>query len=158
MDVARDQEHDGIHLRDLLTCSARSLVSPVRGSESGGFSAPKNTNEGLGASFTAIQRYAIQETSQTCLKHAQAHPKPVAPAPRLRGMKKLTPPSSESPQRGRLRRRAWSPERRRFQPPRPEYASSRVQPQDVRAVTTHHPARKCETCGITDVTRWDEMG
>jgi hypothetical protein len=91
MDVARDQEHDGIHLRDLLTCSARSLVSPVRGSESGGFSAPKNTNEGLGASFTAIQRYAIQKTSQTCLKHAQAHPKPVAPAPRLRGMKKLTP-------------------------------------------------------------------
>jgi hypothetical protein len=39
MDVSRDQEHDRIHLRDLLTCSATSLVSPVRGSESGGFSA-----------------------------------------------------------------------------------------------------------------------
>jgi hypothetical protein len=40
MDVSRDQEHDRIHLRDLLTCSATSRVSPVRGSESGGFSAP----------------------------------------------------------------------------------------------------------------------
>jgi hypothetical protein len=28
MDVSRDQEHDRIHLRDLLTCSAMSLVSP----------------------------------------------------------------------------------------------------------------------------------
>ena len=81
-------------------------MSPVRGSESGGFSAPKNTNEGLGTSFTAIQRYAIQKTSQTCLKHTQAHPNPLPPAPRLRGMKKLTLPSSEPPQRARLRRRA----------------------------------------------------
>jgi hypothetical protein len=93
MDVSRDQEHDRIHLRDLLTCSATSLVSPVRGAESGGFSAPpENTNEGLGTSFTALQRYAIQKTSQACLKHTQAHPNPLPPAPRLRGMQKLTPP------------------------------------------------------------------
>jgi len=48
MDVSRDQEHDRIHLRDLLTCSATSRVSPVRGSESGGFSAPPKYQWGFG--------------------------------------------------------------------------------------------------------------
>ena len=47
MDLSRDPEHDRIHLRDLLTCSARSLVSPVRGSESGGvFRPPKIPKRG----------------------------------------------------------------------------------------------------------------
>jgi hypothetical protein len=148
MDVSRDQEHDRIHLRDLLTCSATSQVSPVRGSESG---PPKITNEGLGTSFTAIQRYAIQKTSQACLQHTQAHPNPLPPAPRLRGMQKLTLPSSEPPQRSRLRRRASSPERRRLQPSRPEYALSRLQPQDIRVVTTPPWGWSGETCGITYV-------
>jgi len=31
MDVSGDQEHDRTHLRDLLTSSARSVVSTVRG-------------------------------------------------------------------------------------------------------------------------------
>jgi hypothetical protein len=107
----------------------------------------------LGTSFTAIQRYAIQKTSQAYLKHTQAHPNPLPPAPRLRGMQKLTLLSSEPPQRSRLRRRASSPERRRLQPSRPEYALSRLQPQDVRVVTTPPWGWNCETCGITYVIR-----
>jgi hypothetical protein len=52
MDVSGEQEHDRTHLRDLLTCSARSAVSPVRGSESGGVFRPrKYQKEGLGTSF-----------------------------------------------------------------------------------------------------------
>ena len=31
MDVSRDLEHDRTHLRDLINCSARSVVSPVSG-------------------------------------------------------------------------------------------------------------------------------
>ena len=82
MDVSRDQEHDRTHLRDLLTCSARSPASPVRGSESVGvFRPPKIPKEGLGTSFTAIQRYAIPKTSQACLKHTQAHPNPLPASP-----------------------------------------------------------------------------
>jgi hypothetical protein len=42
MDVSGDQEQDRIHLRDFLTCCARSLVSPVRGSESGGVFRSRN--------------------------------------------------------------------------------------------------------------------
>jgi hypothetical protein len=53
MDVSGDQEHHRTHLRDLLTSSARSVVSPVRGSESGGVFRPhKYQKEGLGTSFT----------------------------------------------------------------------------------------------------------
>jgi len=77
MDVSRDQEHDRTHLRDLLTCSARSVVSPVRGSESGGVFRPrKYQKEGLGTSFTCDSeiRHSINFAS---LPHAYpSTPKP----------------------------------------------------------------------------------
>jgi hypothetical protein len=127
MDVSGDQEQDRIHLRDLLTCSVRSLVSPVRGRKAGEFSDLANTKKRVWARhFTAIQRHAIQKTSQACLKHTQAHPNPLPPAPRLTECRSRFSLRSEPPQRSLLRRRACSPERRRFQPSRSEYASSRL--------------------------------
>jgi hypothetical protein len=127
MDVSGDQEQDRIHLRDLLTCSVRSLVSPVRGRKAGEFSDLANTKKRVWARhFTAIQRHAIQKTSQACLKHTQAHPNPLPPAPRLTECRSRFSLRSEPPQRSLLRRRACSLERRRFQPSRSEYASSRL--------------------------------
>lgn len=59
-------------------------MSPARGSKAGEFSDLANTQKRVWARhFTAIQRHAIQKTSQACLKHTQAHPNPLPPAPRL---------------------------------------------------------------------------
>ncbi len=72
MDVSRDQEHDRTHLRDSLTCSARSVVSPVRGSESGGVFRPhKYQKEGLGTSFTCNSE---TRHSKNFASLPQAHP------------------------------------------------------------------------------------
>jgi len=48
MDVSGDQEQDRIHLRDLLTCSVRSLVSPVRGRKAGDFPISQIPKRGFG--------------------------------------------------------------------------------------------------------------
>ena len=100
MDVSRDREHDRTHLRDLLTCSGRGLVSPVRRSESGGVFRPRKIprKRVWARHSAAIQRHAIQETSQDCLTHTK-HTQTLCPAaPGLRGMREL-PQSSEPLQR-----------------------------------------------------------
>jgi hypothetical protein len=132
MDVSGDQEQDRIHLRDLLTCCARSLVGPVRGSESGGvFRSRKYQKEGLGTSFHCNSEIRHSKNFASPPQAYPSTPKPSSASPTAHGMQKPILPSSEPPQRSRLRRRAWSAERRRFQPSRPEYASSRLQPQDA---------------------------
>jgi hypothetical protein len=137
MDVSGDQEQDRIHLRDLLTCCARSQVSPVRGSESSGvFRSRKYQKEGLGTSFHCNSETRHSKNFASLPQAYPSTPKPSSTSPTAHGMQKPILLSSEPPQRSRPRRRAWSPERRRFQPSRPESASSRLQPQDVRAVTT----------------------
>jgi hypothetical protein len=118
MDVSGDQEQDRIHLRDLLTCSARSLVSPVRASESGGVSrSRKYPKEGLGTSFHCNSETRHSKNFASLPQAYPSTPEPSSASPTAHGMQKPTLSSSEPPQRSRLRRRASFPERRRFNPP-----------------------------------------
>jgi hypothetical protein len=100
MDVSRDQEHDRTHLRDLLTCSARSLVSPVRGSESGGVFRPhKYQKEGLGTSFHCKSETRHSKNFASLASRIPKHTQTLCQAaPGLRGTQEL-PLSSEPPQR-----------------------------------------------------------
>jgi hypothetical protein len=114
MDVSGDQEQDRIHLRDLLTCSARSLASPVRASESGGvFRSRKYPKEGLGTSFHCNSETRHSKNFASLPQAYPSTPEPSSASPTAHGMQKPTLSSSEPPQRSRLRRRAWSPEGRR---------------------------------------------
>jgi hypothetical protein len=79
MDGCGEQEHDHTHLRDLLTSSASSLVSPVSGgSENGKVSELPNTKGGFGH-VTSPQ---FRNTPITKLrKSPQAYPSHPDPLP-----------------------------------------------------------------------------
>ena len=93
MDVSRDREHDRTHLRDLLTCSGRGLVSPVRRSESGGsFPTSQIPKRGFGHVISLQSRHTpfkkLRKPASSISKHTQT----LCPAaPGLRGMQG-TPP------------------------------------------------------------------
>ena len=143
MDVFGDLGQDRTHLRDLLTCSVKSVVSPVRGSESGGVFRPhKYQKEGLGTSFHCNSETRHSKNFASLPQAYPSTPKPSSASPTAHGMQKPILPGSEPPQRSRLQRRAWSPERRRFQPARPEYAfhaRSRLRAESLcRCPLRHH--------------------
>jgi hypothetical protein len=81
MDVSRDQEHDRTHLRDLLTPSARSLVSLVMGvGKRGSFLTPKGFGHVTHFNANAIHTDQSQnlvnllQHTQTLLPPAQRFP------------------------------------------------------------------------------------
>jgi hypothetical protein len=99
MDVSRDREHDRTHLRDLLTCSGRGLVSPVRRSESGGVFRPhKYQKEGLGTSFHCKSETRHSKNFASLPQAYPSTPKPSARQHRGFGECKEVPLSSEQPQ------------------------------------------------------------
>jgi hypothetical protein len=100
MDVSGDQEQDRIHLRDLLTCCARSQVSPVRGSESSGvFRSRKYEKEGLGTSFHCNSETRHSKNFASLPQAYPSTPKPSSTSPTAHGMQKPILLSSEPPQR-----------------------------------------------------------
>ena len=93
MDVSRDREHDRTHLRDLLTSSARSVVSTVRGvGKRGSFPTSQIPKRGFGHVISLQVRDTpfkkLRKPASSISKHTQT----LCPAaPGLRGMQGAPP-------------------------------------------------------------------